>query len=429
MISKAIGEQAVAYDNLIAKRKLLEAQKATEGEKPQFSETGAITAALGQPYSKELTQAGENVKRLGKEIENIDSSILEISERRLELQQKIGAGRDQEIAAYESELQTKQKIADVDESVKNIIGLTDKQTEDFRAKAKGAILAEGEHKKKLIELSRIQELSQTNLNEISAVTGIEYADQLNLQREKIAAQDIAVKAAEQELGAHNMITSILRMQKHELELHTREMEHQHASQLIAAKDAVSVMESEIAGNKTLASIEANRAQHAQAIRDALRAGNTELANQLAKQQALSDLEAKVKQFQETPKEKADGRKAQDAHDHAVRTVEKREKDVSDRANAFRKPDQEALNRVEAKIGTGKFDERDIKRKKQLEARIGRSDNEILGRTDSNRHISKSAAEAAKANAARHALPNVNAAKQQLQDIKANTIIVQQIKNS
>jgi len=140
------------------------------------------------------------------------------------------------------------------------------------------------------------------------------------------------------------------------------------------------MDAQLAGNQALAEIERNRVAHAQGIRDALRQGNEVLAQQLAKQQALGDLDARAKQLRRAPWQVQADRREQEKQDQAIRHINAIEKN-----NPNSKP------------------------------------------ADGRNWVSPAAAKARAEFAARHALPIVAGAKDQLKDIKANVIIVQQIK--
>jgi len=297
-----------------------------------------------------------------------------------EAQKDLSAGGAGRLKLAELEASASERKAKAEQESKDTAGNISDESKKILIEKKKLIDAETDRNRKAIALSIVQEQVATNLNNKVAETGIEYSDQLELQREKIAANEIEVAHAEKLFGVNSLIASQLRAQGQQLKIATNEMEYQHGAALMQARDAVNAMDAQLAGNKALADIERNRVQHAQAIRDALRAGNPALAEQLAKQQALGDLEARAKQLRRTPQQVRDDRKEQEAQDRAIRQINAIEKN-----NPNSRP------------------------------------------ADGRNRVSPAAARARAEFAARHALPNVAAAAQQLKDITANMIVVKQIK--
>lgn len=322
----------------------------------------------------------ESLRRLGAAIDETAWKYTQAVQREMNAGKENSAGQMQRIALTQLETERKQKLAALSESLKNQLG--DKGDAGGKMYEAGAKKIEQEIalKKRSLEFSEIQEKVATNLNNQSADTTIEYEQQLALVRYKIDANDIEVRHAERLFGVNSLIASQLRAQGNQLRIQGREMEHQHATAIIMAKDAVAVIEAQMAGNKALAAIEQNRVGHAQAIRDAIRQGNPELAKQIAMQQALGDLDARAKQLRRTPQQVRDERKEQEKQDLAIRHI-----------NAIEKNNP---NQVAA---------------------------------DGRNRVSPAAARARAEFAARHAPPIVKAADNQVKEIKAQTIIVQQIK--
>jgi len=133
-----------------------------------------------------------------------------------------------------------------------------------------------------------------------------------------------------------------------------------------------------AGNKKLAALAQIRAQFELQIADAIRQGNAPKAKELAKQQAAAELGARAADIRKTPQERAQELKEQQAQGLAERTANARDKDIKARADAIRKSkrkdDPFLFNEKEGRFKT---------------------DDEILGRTDSTNRKSKSAEQARK----------------------------------
>ena len=323
----------------------------------------------------------DSLRRLGGSIDETSRKYTQAVQRELDAGEENSAGQMQRIALTQLETERKQKLASLSESLKNQLGEKgDAGGKMYEAGAK-KIEREIALKKRSLEFSETQEKVATNLNDKSAATTIEYDRQLELQYYKIVANETETAQAEKLFGKQSLIASQLRAQGNQLHIQKREMEYQHATAITMATDAVSAIQAQMAGNKALAGIEQNRVAHAQAIRDALRQGHPEIAKQIAMQQALGDLDVRAKQLRRTPKQVRDERKEQEKQDRAIRQI-----------NAAEKLNPNAVA------------------------------------ADGRNHVSKAAALARAEFAARHAAPILKAADKQLNEIKANTIVVQQIKS-
>jgi hypothetical protein len=396
-ITKAIETRAESTEELTSKIQHLKKAQYTESTKAINFDPGTWKIFGGEGGKK----AREDVQsRLQIAIRNAEEQLEKKRGAQLGAQVDTSAGSNQRLALLKLEQDTAQKKAEAEQKLKDASGNLSADNQKLLIQEKALIDAEFNRAKKALEIGEIQEKNAANLNEIAEQTSIEYADQLNLQREKIAANEVEVEKANKLFGVHSLIASQLRAQGHELTLHAQEMEYMHAAAIEQAKDATSLMELQLAGNKTLAELEQHRVANAQKIRDAIRSGNIELAQQFAKQQTLSDLESRAKQFQQTPQQRQRERIQQQKDDAAQKAIAARDKDVHSRAEALRKGNP-------AKYA-------------------GKTDDEILGRTTNYNHRSKSAEQARKEYAERHAEPIVAGAKNKLQEMQVGTIIVTQI---
>jgi uncharacterized protein YoxC len=361
-VAVATGQEAESTDALAAKLVKLRDMRTTEHAK-------------GPGFRNE-----ENVGRLNNSITETSRKYVEAANREMEAGKENSAGQTQRIALAQLEIERKQKLATLSESLKNQLG--EKGAAGNVVYDAGAAKIEREIalKRRSIEMSETQEKVSVNLNEIAETISVTYFDQLHLQEEKIAANQIEVQKAEKLYGAHSLIASQLRVQGHELTLQQQQMEYMHAAAITQAKDATIALDANMAGNKTLAEIESHRVANAQKIRDAIREGNDELAQQYAKQQALNDLESRARQLRRTPKQIQDERKEQEAQDRAIRHI-----------NAVEKNNPNSVA------------------------------------SDGRNHVSAATQKARAEYAARHAAPIIKKANDKINNITADTIVVTTIK--
>jgi hypothetical protein len=361
-IAVITGKEAESLDALTSKLKALRDARTTE-------------QAKGPGFRND-----DNISRLNNAITETSRKYVAAANAEIEAGKENSAGQTQRIALAQLEIERKQKLASLSESLKNQLG--EKGAAGGAAFDAGATKIEQEIalKRRSIELGETQEKTQANLNEIAETISIEYHQQLHLQEEKIAANQIEVQKAEKLYGAHSLIASQLRVQGHELTLQQQQMEYMHAAAITQAKDATIALDANMAGNKTLAEIESHRVANAQKIRDAIREGNDELAQQYAKQQALNDLESRARQLRRTPKQIQDERKEQEAQDRAIRHI-----------NAVEKNNPNSVA------------------------------------SDGRNHVSAATQKARAEYAARHAAPIIKKANDKINNITADTIVVTTIK--
>jgi len=201
-----------------------------------------------------------------------------------------------------------------------------------------------------------------------------------LAETNVLADQIAL--SEKQNGVNSIATLQLRAQSHERTMAYNNIEHQILMTQRAAKNATTELDVQLAGNKALADLTKNRLGFEMKIAQAVHEKRFDVAEELKKQQALSELEIKAKQLRRTPNQVRAERREQEQQDLAIRRI-----------NAAEKLNPNAIA------------------------------------ADGRNHVSKAAARARAEFAARHAAPAVKAADKQVNEIKAKTIVVQAIKSS
>ncbi len=201
-----------------------------------------------------------------------------------------------------------------------------------------------------------------------------------LAETNVLADQIAL--SEKQNGVNSIATLQLRAQSHERTMAYNNIEHQILMTQRAAKNATAELDVQLAGNKALADLTKNRLGFEMKIAQAVHEKRFDVAEELKKQQALSELEIKAKQLRRTPNQVRAERREQEQQDLAIRRI-----------NAAEKLNPNAIA------------------------------------ADGRNHVSKAAARARAEFAARHAAPAVKAADKQVNEIKAKTIVVQAIKSS
>lgn len=387
-ITKGLNEQAESVDALIEKRQKLIAMRATESDKPEGSRASP-----------------DSVLRLSKGIAEIDERLVSIGHKRVDLQENLSAGREHDIALAELELETRQKLADVDERVKNIVGIADKDSAKTFAAQKVAIRQEAEQKERLIKLSKVQEQAEAGRLGAIEQTGITFADELHQQDEAIAANDVILDQIKAQGMGETLIAKQVTERGRQLRLAKVELLRGYDIEKAMAENNTRALAAHLAGNQKLADLERNRAQYQIQITEAMRHGKPEIAAQLRIQERLNELEIKARDLLKTPQQRAQERKEQDKFDQAQRTVNAREKDIRARADDLRRSNPRKY--------------------------AGMSDDEVLGRVDSRDHISKATAKARADFAARQkGVPNKNdPANMALQNITTASIIVTELKSA
>ena len=198
------------------------------------------------------------------------------------------------------------------------------------------------------DLSTMQEGNLAAIAGLVAKTGISFADQNRLAEVRIGNAKMEFEFAKAQLGVDNARTKSLGANLQQLKLAKDEFVNQHKVEIEAAKNKVSALDSELAGNKLIADLEKNRAAYALQIAEARRHENRELEKALLQEQALSRIQILMAQERKTPRQRAAERKEQDAQNQAERKVLRREIAADD--------EKKAIMERRRKFGANKADE-------------------------------------------------------------------------
>ena len=244
--------------------------------------------------------------------------------------------------------------------------------------AEAPIAAKKKEQEQVVDLAK----AESERLDLLLKQGISIEDRVEKERAETDLLDQQIQAANKAYGINSLISKQLQEQKHQHDLNKEALEFELHEKQKTAEANTEIKDAELAGNAQLAALKKNQLTIDAQIRQAKREGRDDVAEQLRQQQRLNELEIKAAAYRMTPQQRRDERKEQEAQDLAIRHI-----------NAMEKNNP---NSVAA---------------------------------DGRNHVSKAAAKARAEYAARHALPNVNDAKKQLNDITANTIIVNQIKGA
>jgi len=266
----------------------------------------------------------------------------------------------------------------------------EKQKTEKNELKKQLAIAKEDYSANSVQVTDIQKKLQQNLlvtREIEKAKGMADADKsIN---DALAKRDVTIgsqnKIIEAQIGAEGKKLSILKNQVQVDEyavsaqqsalqtakiakenyyyLNGKDLEQQR---LITAQ-----INAQAAGNQKLAALAQVRAQFELQIADAIRQGNDNKARELARQQAAAELGARAADFRKTPQDRQAEIKEQQSRGLAERTTNARDKDIKARADAIRKSksisDPSLFNEKEGRFKT---------------------DDELLGRTDSTNRKSK-----------------------------------------
>lgn len=145
-----------------------------------------------------------------------------------------------------------------------------------------------------------QETADNNRTRSLAQRGITYHDQLQTLQDQRDKVDEEIKA-EAELGDLDGERALaLQLQRHEIDLQTAELVHQHSVEALNAALQTRAMAAQLSGNQLLATQAEIRAKYETQIADARRLGNKELATELGIQQRMDLLKAGAEYNLKTP---------------------------------------------------------------------------------------------------------------------------------
>ncbi len=197
-------------------------------------------------------------------------------------------------------------------------------------------------------------------------------------------------------------------------------------------NAINLTEIQMSGTARVAAIEQNRVQFANQIAKALHDGDNALAKQLGKQQAINDLQAEANELLKSPAQKAKEAKEQRKNEAALRVAAARDKMRG-----------AAMDAEDAKLAKDNrmADIRGWRNQKMFKGAEADAENarraadglplvEIINRggTRSGTRGSEATRKAIEDAAERNAPKNVGAAQNQINEFKAQTLIVTQIKS-
>jgi hypothetical protein len=204
-----------------------------------------------------------------------------------------------------------------------------------------------------------------------------------------------------------------------------------ANQKMEIANAINLTEIQMSGTARVAAIEQNRVQFANQIAKALHEGDNALANQLGKQQAMNDLQAEANELLKTPAQKAKEAKEQRKNEAALRVAAARDKM---RGAAMDAEDEKLAddNQIAGAHGMAekmfKGEDADAINKERAVQGLPPLETINRGGTRSGTRGSEATRKAIKDAEERNAPKNVNAAQNQINEFKAQTLIVTAVKS-
>jgi hypothetical protein len=279
------------------------------------------------------------------------------------------AGASARLSMLDVETERLQKISDLKANLSGPGGKLSVGKEGMFSLGSAKINAEAEAKKKILSVSEVQEKTETNLSNIIAKRDVTLGSQYAIIKATGNAIDAQLKEAEKqglEATAADLgkaLNEQFLAKQNFYYLNGKDLEQQR---LITAQ-----INAQAAGNQKLAALAQVRAQFELQIADAIRQGNDNKARELARQQAAAELGVRAADIRKNPQQRAQEVKEQQAQGLAERTANARDKDIKARADAIRKSkrkdDPSLFNEKEGRFKT---------------------DDELLGRTDSTNRKSK-----------------------------------------
>lgn len=196
-------------------------------------------------------------------------------------------------------------------------------------------------------------------------------------------------------------------------------------------NAINLTEIQMSGTARVAAIEQNRVQFANQIAKALHDGDNALAKQLGKQQAMNDLQAEANELLKSPAQKAKEAKEQRKNEAALRVAAARDKM---RGAAMAEEDKKLAddNRIARAHGMAekmfKGEDADAINKERADKGLPPLETINRGGTRSGTRGSEATRKAIEDAAERNAPKNVGAAKNQINEFIAKTLIVTAVKS-
>ena len=271
--------------------------------------------------------------------------------------------------------------------------------------------------------------SQKELLMIHEKTDISLESQLKVLLAETNVLTDQLALSEKQNGVNSIATLQLRAQVHERALAYNNVEHQILMTKAAAENATTQLDAQLAGNKVLAELTKTRLDFEQKIAQAVHEKRDDVANELRIQQAMTQLAIKTAQQRKTPKDIRAERKEQDANDRAARIVMRRE--------LARDDEKKAIMQRRAKFGKNRVDDARL-----AEMALQEKNGNPFGFADGRNHRSKITDEMRAEFNARQVIPEVKGIKdakkrelpaappadKKINEFKAQTLIVTQIKS-
>ena len=241
-------------------------------------------------------------------------------------------------------------------------------------------------------------------------TDVSLESQLNvlLAESNVLADQIAL--SEKQNGLNSIATLQLRAQSHERTMAANNIEHQIEMARRGAENATAGMKAQIGNTKLIADLTKTRLDFELKIAQAIHERRNDVADELRKQQAIAELEARAADLLKTPREKADEEKERRKKEGAMRAAAQNDKNRKE-SEARDKAALDAENRIRKARGLP-----------PLDALPGGPSYKKSGERGSE------ATRKAIDDAIKRAIPPAPPADKKVNEIKAQTIVVQQIKS-
>ena len=241
-------------------------------------------------------------------------------------------------------------------------------------------------------------------------TDVSLESQLNvlLAESNVLADQIAL--SEKQNGLNSIATLQLRAQSHERTMAANNIEHQIEMARRGAENATAGMKAQIGNTKLIADLTKTRLDFELKIAQAIHERRNDVADELRKQQAIAELEARAADLLKTPREKANEEKERRKKEGAMRAAAQNDKNRKE-SEARDKAALDAENRIRKARGLP-----------PLDALPGGPSYKKSGERGSE------ATRKAIDDAIKRAIPPAPPADKKVNEIKAQTIVVQQIKS-
>jgi len=267
------------------------------------------------------------------------------------------------------------------------------------------------------EIEKTKSLSDADLitNDALAKRNVTLTSQLEIIDSQISAEGKKLATLENQAQVDKYAVARQKAAVQSALLQKQEFYYLNGKDLEQQKLITAQINAQAAGNQKLAALAQIRAQFELQIADAIRQGNAPKAKELANQQAAAELGVRAADIRKNPQQRAQEVKEQQAQGLAERTANARDKDIKARADAIRKSkrkdDPSLFNEKEGRFKT---------------------DDELLGRTDSTNRKSKADEKARQEFADRNEKRLLDAGKDainRVNNFQAENFIAQKIMNA